>query len=252
MESFDALVEDAQTAPTSGWDFSWLNGRATEERPTWHYMDLVRARLRDVTSVLDLQVGGGEWLSLLRPSNLLVVATEGWQPNVALADQRLRRLGIHVVAAADEEPLPLADRRFDLVVARHPTHTQWSEVARVLSPGGTFLSQQVGPQSVGELTEALLGPRPRASTRSPDLARRDAEASGLDVVDLRSERPLVSFRDIGAIVYFLRLVPWIVPGFSVEQYREQLMDVHHQIDREGAFLAHSARFLIEAQKPACH
>ncbi len=31
--SFDELVNEAATADVGGWDFSWLNGRATEERP---------------------------------------------------------------------------------------------------------------------------------------------------------------------------------------------------------------------------
>ena len=32
---FDALVAEADAAPVDGWDFSWLDGRATESRPSW-------------------------------------------------------------------------------------------------------------------------------------------------------------------------------------------------------------------------
>ncbi|MGH3967715.1 MAG: SAM-dependent methyltransferase, partial [Mycobacterium sp.] len=31
--TFDELVAQAAAAPVHGWDFSWLDGRATEERP---------------------------------------------------------------------------------------------------------------------------------------------------------------------------------------------------------------------------
>jgi SAM-dependent methyltransferase len=63
-----------------------------------------------------------------------------------------------VVADRDEPPLPFADGAFDLVVSSHPVHTWWDEIARVLAPGGTYLSQKVGPASVLELTEFFLGP----------------------------------------------------------------------------------------------
>ncbi|CAM5677939.1 Methyltransferase type 11 OS=Streptomyces microflavus OX=1919 GN=Smic_53330 PE=4 SV=1 [Streptomyces microflavus] len=51
------------------------------------------------------------------------------------------------------------------------------------------------------------------------------------------------------MVYFLRKVIWMVPGFTVEQYRPQLAALHRQIEEDGPFLAHTTRFLIEARKP---
>lgn len=50
------------------------------------------------------------------------------------------------------------------------------------------------------------------------------------------------------MVYFLRLVIWIVPDFSVEKYRDRLLALHNRIETEDPFLAHSTRFLIEATK----
>jgi hypothetical protein len=50
------------------------------------------------------------------------------------------------------------------------------------------------------------------------------------------------FYGVGAVVYFLRLVVWIVPDFSVEKYRDRL--------RAMTFPFHATvtRFLIEATK----
>ena len=56
--------------------------------------------------------------------------------------------------------MPFADEAFDLVVSRHPVTVWWDEIARVLRPGGTYFSQQVGPASVFELVEWFLGPQP--------------------------------------------------------------------------------------------
>lgn len=40
----------------------------------------------------------------------------------------------------------------------------------------------------------------------------------------------------------------MVPGFTVEQYRDRLSELDRQIRRDGPFVAHTARFLIEARK----
>jgi hypothetical protein len=42
---------------------------------------------------------------------------------------------------------PTIPAAFDLIVSRHPTVTPRDEIARVLRPGGTYLSQQIGADS---------------------------------------------------------------------------------------------------------
>ncbi len=59
----------------------------------------------------------------------------------------------------------------------------------------------------------------------------------------------MEFFDIGAVVYFLRKVIWIVPGFTVELYRGPLLDLHRRIEADGVFVAHSTRMLVDARKP---
>jgi SAM-dependent methyltransferase len=248
--SFDELIDEAADAPIHGWDFTWLEGRATEERPPWHYSGQLADRMRRSSASLDLQTGGGEVLSQVPVFPPLAAATEAWSPNLVRAAARLRPRGVFVVGSDDDGPdLPFADETFDLVTSRHPVETWWHEVARVLHPAGTFLSQQVGPHSVGELTEFLIGPQPPGSLRDPALARSSAEAAGLEVRDLRTTRLRTVFYDIGAVVYFLRLVIWIVPDFSVEQYRDRLAALDALIRQDGSFVAHATRFLIEAAKP---
>ncbi|WP_392672302.1 class I SAM-dependent methyltransferase [Streptomyces sp. LN785] len=248
---FERLVAEAAAVPVDGWDFSWLDGRATEERPSWGYARAMGDRLGRARAALDIQTGGGEVLASAPKLPPLTVATESWPPNIARATARLHPLGAVVVADADEPPLPFGDAAFDLVTSRHPVTTWWTEIARVLQPGGTYFSQQVGPASVFELVEYFLGPQPSSArgVRDPRRAREEAEAAGLDVVDLRPETLRTEFFDIGAVVYFLRKVIWMVPGFTVEQYRPQLASLHHLIETEGPFVAHTTRFLIEARKP---
>ncbi len=249
--TFEELVAEAAEASVDGWDFSWLDGRATEERPSWGYQRLLGERLARASAALDVQTGGGEVLAAVAadfPRTL--VATESWPPNVARATALLHPLGAVVVADPDEPPLPFADGSFDLVTSRHPVTVWWSEIARVLSPGGSYLAQHVGPASVFELVEYFLGPQPQARlARRPEDDADAARAAGLEVVDLRSERLRIEFRDIGAVVWFLRKVIWMVPGFTVEGHRERLRELDALIRAEGPFVAHSARFLVEARKP---
>jgi SAM-dependent methyltransferase len=248
--TFEELVAEAESVSVDGWDFSWLDGRATEQRPSWGYQRLMGERLARADAALDIQTGGGEVLAGATTMPPVMVATESWPPNVAKATALLHPLGAVVVADADEPPLPFADGAFDLVTSRHPATVWWDEIARVLRPGGTYFSQHVGPASVFELVEYFLGPQPEKVRRGRHYEDEsaDAQAAGLDVVDLRFESLRIEFFDIGAVIYFLRKVIWMVPGFTVAEYRERLRELHDLIEAEGPFVAHSTRFLIEARK----
>lgn len=247
--SFDELLAEGAEVPLEGWDFSWFGGRASEERPPWGYARLMEQRMAAAAAGLDVQTGGGEVLARIGKSPPRLAATESWLPNVEVARRNLAPLGATVVEVADTAPLPFPPDTFDLIVSRHPTVTLWTEIARVLQPGGTYLSQQVGAGSNRELTDAMMGPQPVAQGRSPQRAVAAAEAAGLAVVDLRTASLRVEFHDVAAVVHFLRKVLWTVPGFTVEAYREPLARMHEHIQAEGSFVSCSQRFLIEARKP---
>jgi SAM-dependent methyltransferase len=253
--SVDELLAEAADAPIVGWDFSWLEGRATEERPTWGYSGLAAARVGGgARSVLDIETGGGEVFEEIlcragrAPERL--AATEGWPPNLEVARARLGPLGVHVAEAPDGGVLPFPDAAFDLVLSRHPNRSSWTEIARVLAPGGTYLAQHIGAGSNRELTEYFLGPQALSDVRSAGRARAEALAAGLEVRDLREESLRVEFFDVGAVVYFLRLVVWTVPGFDVERARDRLVALHEEIEVRGSFVSHARRQLIEAVRPA--
>jgi SAM-dependent methyltransferase len=247
--TFDDLVGEAGAADVSGWDFSWLDGRATEERPSWGYQRQLGERLGRVAAALDIQTGGGEVLAgATSRFPRTMVATESWPANLAIATGRLHPLGVVVVSDPDEPPLPFADTAFDLVSSRHPASVWWHEIARVLRPGGTYFAQHVGPRSNAELYEFFLGPQPGPDGRSPDEEADEAAAAGLDVGEPRTERLRVEFRDVGAVVYFLRKVIWTVPDFTVARYRDRLLELHRLIEAEGPFVSHSSRTLFEAVK----
>lgn len=55
------------------------------------------------------------------------------------------------------------------------------------------------------------------------------------------------FYDIGAVIYYLKAIPWQIPDFSVEKYKHPLQQMHEHIQCKGYidFIQH--RFLIEAR-----
>jgi len=250
--SFDSLVEEAEAVSVDGWDFAWLDGRATEERPSWGYQRLLRERLAAATAALDIQTGGGEVLAGVGAENLppTMVATEGWPPNVARATALLHPLGAVVVADLDEPPLPFADTAFDLVVSRHPATVHWSEIARVLTPAGTYFAQHVGSGANVEISEHFLGPLEPGDRRHHDVEAEAARAAGLEVVACRNERLRLAFFDVGAVVYFLRKVIWTVPDFTVDRFRDRLRLLHDQIEHDGVFHSTTSRTMFEARKPS--
>jgi SAM-dependent methyltransferase len=259
MGTYERLVAEAAEAPIRGFDFSWLEGRATEERPSWHYSEMAAERMTRVSSALDLETGGGEVLARMAGLAPETVATESWGPNVAVARERLEPFGVRVIETGAEPVLPLPAGAFDLVIYRHGTMGRalsddadhwWAEVSRVLRPGGSFLSQQVGAATMTALREAMGESTAGSPFRwGPEMARTALERAGLEILDLREEFPKTVFFDIGAIVYYLRLVIWIVSDFSVERYRDELLRLHHHIESEGPFIAHAHRFLVQARKP---
>ncbi|GAA4841079.1 class I SAM-dependent methyltransferase [Luteimicrobium xylanilyticum] len=248
MRDYDDLVSEAAAADVDGWDFSWLAGRATEERPSWGYASRLGAALRGARSALDLQTGGGEVLATAARFPQVMVATEGWPPNAARATALLHPLGCAVVTVDDGAPLPFADGAFELVTSRHPVAPPWAEIARVLAPGGRYLAQHVGPASAFELIEVFLGPlgEDHRRGRDPFAEAAEARAAGLEVTELRTERLRIEIADVGAVVYLLRKLVWWVPGFTVERYAAELRALDARIRHDGPFVAHSSRTLVVA------
>jgi SAM-dependent methyltransferase len=250
---FDVLIAEAAAVPVDGWDFSWLDGRATEERPPWGYARSLVPRISRAGALLDVQTGGGEVLAealaVADPRPDVVAATESWPPNLAIARGRLEPFGGSVAEVADAADLPFATGTFDLVTSRHPVCTRWDEIARVLATAGSYFAQHVGSGSNHELTDFLMGPQPIGAARTPERAVADATAVGLEVVDVQQATMRVEFFDVGAVVYFLRKVIWTVPDFDVDRYRDRLRALHERIRDEGVFVSTAPRFLIELRRP---
>jgi SAM-dependent methyltransferase len=250
QQSFEILLKDAE-APFSGWDFSHISdsGRMQTTPWDWSYASTILPLVRSANALLDLGTGGGEFLASLRPLPETTVATEGYPPNVPVAREKLTPLGVTICPVGDDDQLPLEDESFDLVINRHESYDP-IEVLRVMKPGGTFVTQQVGGEDDLDLNRLLGADDVHAYAQwTAEYAAGQLGDSGWKVEKVREAFPFTRYFDVGAVVYYLRAVPWQVQDFSVERYREQLWELHRQIGRDGFVDIRNHRFLIVARKP---
>jgi len=59
---------------------------------------------------------------------------------------------------------------------------------------------------------------------------------------------LLTFHDIGAVVYQLRMVSWQGKDFTVARYDEAPRRLHARIEADGSFAVPTHRFLVRAAK----
>ncbi|HEU0027312.1 MAG TPA: class I SAM-dependent methyltransferase [Ktedonobacterales bacterium] len=241
----------AADEPFAGWDFSWLTRteRMASEPLPWSYASEVLPYLWRARWMADLGTGGGEFLACLSPLPPTTYATEGYPPNVAVARARLEALGVQVYETDETEALPFADGALDLIIDRHESYRP-EEVYRALRLGGHFITQQVGGANEKAINDWLGIPFDVPwATWSLETAAQGLESAGFAILTRREATAPTRFYDIGAVVYYLKAIPWQIPDFSVERYRDALLRLHERIQADGYLEMQSARFLIVARKP---
>ena len=258
QSDFERLITEAEIESFSGWDFSHIHGRYVEGRPSWDFAEEARKVIKQTHSMLDIATGGGEFLSSLFPLPERCCATEGYTPNSYIARDRLRPKGIDVVFTFCDDngvipqrgSLPFRGGAFDFVMDRHESFVA-SEVARVLAPSGIFATQQVGDGNNRELREFFGKTRASTEGRAPwNLSRavEEIESAGLKIVQKEEGRMNSRFLDVGAVAYYLKAIPWEIPGFNTKRYREKLLDMHRLIMKTGSFRVTTTRFFVQARK----
>ena len=248
QKSFEAYINESNQTHFSGWDFHFLNNRFFESEPPWDYREIILAQLPKCNALLDMGTGGGEFLSGLPNLPPFTAATEGWFPNLEIARKRLDPLGISVHFFERDDDLPFKDQQFDLIINRHESFSA-GEMMRILKPGGTFITQQVGGLDNFELNQYLAPDIPFPFENwNLETAINQLQKSGFEILDKMSVKITYTFSDIGAIVYYLKVCEWQIPGFSVDKYINQLHSLYQLIVKQGAFQSSGERFLIQAQK----
>ncbi len=231
-----------------GWDFSYIENQMEQEPLSWDYRNIVNTYRKDFQKLLDMGTGGGEFLLTLKHPYENTAVTEAYPPNAALCREKLQPLGIDIRQIYSDNDLPFDDNSFDIILNRHEAYDV-GEVSRILKPRGIFITQQVGGQNNNSLSSRLID---NFTPQFPDHNLRnrmnDLEKAGFKIVFAKEEFPKVEFRDIGAVVYFAKIIKWEFPDFSVENCFDKLCDMYNDFLNMGKITTHQHRFVISAYK----
>lgn len=237
--------QEENAAHIHGWDFSHIAGRYTEETDLpWDYQRIVLEHLKPEMKLLDIDTGGGEFLLSLHHPYENTSAAEAYPPNVQLCKQTLLPLGIDFRAGDGKDALPFDDSAFDIVINRHGDFNV-QELRRILKPSGLFITEQVGAENDRELVELLLGktdlPFPEQYL---EIACRQFSAAGFELLDAQECFRPIKFFDIGALVWFARIIEWEFPGFSVDRCMDNLLRAQRILEENGCIEGRIHRFLL--------
>lgn len=249
-ELLAAWQAEEKAAHIHGWDFSHIDGRYEEETDLpWNYRGAILSCLKPNMRLLDIDTGGGEFLCSLGHPFEKTAATEAYPPNVQLCSDTLLPLGIDFRAADGSGALPFEAERFDVVIDRHGDFNE-REIYRVLKPGGIFITQQVGAENDRELVELLLPnqtelPFPEQYLHSVSERFR---AASFEILEGQECFRSIRFFDVGALVWFARIIEWEFPGFSVDCCCEALFAVQEKLEQDGFLEGKTHRFFLMAKK----
>src|SRR6266699_909002 len=142
------------------------------------------------------------------------------------------------------------DAAFDLVLASSTSFSP-REIYRVLHSGGTLLTLQGGTERRSpDLVDALQGTPPEWTQPGQGWDIDDTlDDAGFVTVEKIEREGATTYRDIGAVVYFLKAAPWAILDFEVNRYRQRLYQLHLRMKVEGGFTTVGGHCLIEAHKP---
>ena len=240
---------EEEIAYIHGWDFSHIADRYEEQDDIpWDYRQKIQEHLTLEKKILDIDTGGGEFLLSLGHPHEHTAAMENYPPNVQLCRETLLPLGIDFRSGSGNGPLPFPDGQFDLVINRHGDFCA-EEIFRVLKPGGLFITQQVGAENDRELVHLLCGQveMPFPGQYLP-LTEDKFRRAGFQILESGDWYGRLRFYEMGALVWFARIIQWEFPDFSVDTHLDRLLQAQKLLEEQGFLEGRTHRFLLVAQK----
>ena len=242
-------LEEEESKTFSGWDFSYLDGRWSDEDLPWDYKKIVLDYLKDDYKLLDIGTGGGEFLLTLKHPYNNTCVTEGYKPNYELCIEKLSQLGITVYNYSGDELLKdIPDNSFDIVINRHESYIE-KELFRILKPNGLFITQQVGSYNNKELATFFdENHQDSFPEMTFDASLKRLKDNGFNIIFSDEYYPILKFYDLVAIAYFAKIIEWEFLNFNVRDNIDKFMILQDELEKNGYISSKEHRFIIVAKK----
>lgn len=243
-EQLKELWKKEESMSFKGWDFSYLDNRWDEEKLPWSYEDILKKYLKAEYKLLDMGTGGGEFLLSLKHPYHKTSVTEMWEPNVKACKKKLSPLGIDVHQIYDDKELHFWDNSFDMIINRHESFDV-KEVKRILKSSGIFITQQVGGRNNESLSNRLIkGFEPQFKNVDLNNRVKELEENSFGIIYKEEYFPYLRFYDVGAIVYFAKIIEWEFPKFTVNSCFSELCKFQEELKQKLYIESFEHRFII--------
>jgi SAM-dependent methyltransferase len=155
-------------------------------------------------------------------------------------------LGIPLVRCSSLH-LPFADATFDLVLSRHEDFST-ADVARVLRPGGRFVTQQVGHDDWRDIRAFF----PESVDFGDHFVRYQREFAAARMTVERAQRHEYTavYETLGDFVFMLLTAPWLLPELDVQRDIDRLLAFYERHRTpDGGVAVTEVRELTIARRP---
>ena len=109
--------------------------------------------------------------------------------------------------------------------------------------------EQVGSDNDRDLVKKVL---PDAEIPFPDLnlliQAKGFEKAGFKILQADEAYRSIEFYDVGAFVWFARIIEWEFPGFSVDNCFDKLLLLQSEIENTGKISGTIHRYMIAVKK----
>lgn len=239
---------DAGITARDGWDFSRMREQIAPA--PWDYLTVVGQLLAGTDQVMDQGTGGGELILTLSEMFATCLAADRSERMLRTARRNWRQAGVSNLSAAcmDNTSLAAAACTFDVVLNRHAPF-DLGEIARVLRPGGHFVTQQVAPDNARSLFECfdwedVFPPDWMIPIRDRTFEFEDAGLAVLSVAEYAVDWWI---EDVESLLFWLHSVP-TPDEFELVRHWQGLNAAEARLRDNIGYRTHEARELLIARR----
>lgn len=248
----------ASVGARRGWDFSRM--RTARDPVPWDYLAVVRPYLHPDSQVLDIGTGGGEKFLSLAPYFGAGVGTDVARAMAQVARENTPPSLMDKVSfeAMPDHELRFPDSSFDIVLNRHAAVVV-EQIARVLRPGGVFITQQVGGRNTQSIFDAFGWGSDREDLRhgwrAEGLTPQDAitlgelfREVGCAIIARAEYDVRYYFLNLESLVFWLKSVP-LPEDFDPEKHWRQVDRIIAEHRTPQGIETNEHRHLLIVRKP---